>query len=574
MVNAFRFACVLALICIPALNAKELADYKIGDVAAEEITTPVALDVIDPAATAARRAEEALTTPAIFRKYSAVTNEIAAGFTAQFAVTRSNFFAAWKYNSKLLALGDKPDTAPDLSRFIADFNRTNKTFPVTPGLARLWAGGDAGLAIQNIWLGRLLETYRHPIRPDELPAGFVLGDMARLVPVSRPQDNLTLEEAERSGRITVTTSMGTLTRERGLLQKSFPADEQAAGRALAGLLKADCTLDENLTQQVRARQSAQIAVAVHFDAGQIVVRRGTVIDAKIKNALDQIVRQTAAENAQAQAQREHDQAVAARNLALKAYTHNEWLLGAVVILAIATLLAFWRLSVQHRRPAPMPSPRALALPQPSIAPAAPPDIAPHVAQVVKDALFQELTALRIELNNVRQQPVAEAVEVVSPADAQRLLQERLRDYEMRIHKLEAQQAARPAPAPSPQPAAREHKNGDTLPPGDREKCIASLLSNGQSLLNMNDMESALKCFDLALTLQPEHGETLIKKGGALEKAGRLDEAIACYDRAIATDDSMTVAYLHKGGLFNRLARYEEAMQCYERALRSHGKTAA
>jgi tetratricopeptide (TPR) repeat protein len=109
---------------------------------------------------------------------------------------------------------------------------------------------------------------------------------------------------------------------------------------------------------------------------------------------------------------------------------------------------------------------------------------------------------------------------------------------------------------------------------DREECVANLLAEGQALLEANEPEKALECFDVALKLQPDHGDALIKKGGALEKLARLDEAIACYDRAIEANDAMTIAYLHKGGLFNRMARYDEALQCYERALQTQEKNSA
>jgi tetratricopeptide (TPR) repeat protein len=108
---------------------------------------------------------------------------------------------------------------------------------------------------------------------------------------------------------------------------------------------------------------------------------------------------------------------------------------------------------------------------------------------------------------------------------------------------------------------------------DREECVANLVAEGQALLDANEAEKALECFDVALNLQPEHGDALVKKGGALEKLARLDEAIACYDRAIAANGSLTIAYLQKGGLFNRLARYDEALQCYERALQTQEKSA-
>ena len=103
------------------------------------------------------------------------------------------------------------------------------------------------------------------------------------------------------------------------------------------------------------------------------------------------------------------------------------------------------------------------------------------------------------------------------------------------------------------------------------KGVASLLAEGQSLLNGDEPEKALECFDQALAIDPKHAGTLIKKAGALEKLNRFEEAIACYDEAIEADGSMTIAYLHKGGLFNRMSRYEEALQCYEHALHTHDK---
>jgi tetratricopeptide (TPR) repeat protein len=119
----------------------------------------------------------------------------------------------------------------------------------------------------------------------------------------------------------------------------------------------------------------------------------------------------------------------------------------------------------------------------------------------------------------------------------------------------------------------EAKNGDSTTK-DREECVANLITEGQALLDANNAEKALDCFDVALGLDAKHVEALVKKGGALEKLGRMDEAIKCYDRAIEANNSATIAYLQKGGLFNRLARYDEALKCYEMALRTQEKTPA
>ena len=138
---------------------------------------------------------------------------------------------------------------------------------------------------------------------------------------------------------------------------------------------------------------------------------------------------------------------------------------------------------------------------------------------------------------------------------------------------EMEQAARPALVEGAPAAAPAHKNGSPEA-SDREECVSNLLAEGQSLLNSNEPAKALECFDVALALQPDHAETLIKKGGALEKLGRLDEAVMCYDGAIAADGSMTIAYLQKGGLFNRMARYDDALKCYEQALQAQERSAA
>jgi len=117
-----------------------------------------------------------------------------------------------------------------------------------------------------------------------------------------------------------------------------------------------------------------------------------------------------------------------------------------------------------------------------------------------------------------------------------------------------------------EPAAAEDSTGS----GEGSR-LALLLGKGQSLLNLDQPEEALECFNHALELEPTHTEALMKKAVALERLRKLPEAIECYDRAIAADESLTIAYLYKGGLFNRMERFGEALECYEQALRTQEK---
>ena len=104
--------------------------------------------------------------------------------------------------------------------------------------------------------------------------------------------------------------------------------------------------------------------------------------------------------------------------------------------------------------------------------------------------------------------------------------------------------------------------------------ISLLIGKGQALLNMDQVENALACFNEALEVDPANPEALVKKGTALERSKKLEEAIDCYDRAIAANNGMTLAYLCKGGVYNQLERFSEALECYEQALRTQQKAAA
>lgn len=113
---------------------------------------------------------------------------------------------------------------------------------------------------------------------------------------------------------------------------------------------------------------------------------------------------------------------------------------------------------------------------------------------------------------------------------------------------------------------------ESHPAVDLSGRIALLLGKGQALLNLQQTDAALACFEEVIGLDATNAEAFVRKGTALEKLGRLDEAIDCYDQAIAVDTTMTMAYLCKGGVFNRLERYGEALQCYEQALHAQQKS--
>ena len=479
--------CALALLSVFPVRAKDLADYHVGDTADENITTPVPLDVIDADATVARKASEELKTPAIFRSYPEITNEILSEVSEAFAQAHSNFLAGLQETFRQTTLDEQTIQSPDFGYFITAFNLKNKKFPINSDLARRWAGGDDGLATQASIIELLMQTMRRSVRPDELPIGLTLGDTVRLVPVRNPKQALTANDAEQRGKLVTRTSIATLSRLRVLFRQNFPADDQLIARALAAFLRPNCEPDADLTRQVRDRAVSQLVVAYHYDAGQVVVRSGQTIDSKIQAALDELnekllpgqlnqqiaaerdrvqSEQAQAQQAQAQAQREqeqarqeHEQAVEAANLAqserdqalkmheqamnaqnqeLNIRARNEWLIVALAGVSVVALAAFWILARNRRREVSL---LPALLPQNQAALKA--DFAPQLAQALKEAVVQELAAQRSELLKAQRSAAAEIGELVHRLDQlQAPMQERLRTYEMKIEQLEKELAAR------------------------------------------------------------------------------------------------------------------------------------
>jgi hypothetical protein len=342
---------------------------------------------------------------------------------------------------------------------------------------------------------------QQPVRSDDLPNGFVPGETLRLVPVNDPKEKLTLDNAERHGRLIPQTSVITISQLRGLFCEEFPKDQQLMARELAAFLKPNCAIDENLTQQARARQIARLAVIAHYDAGEIVVRRDQTVDAKIQAALDQLYGKTApgqlgrqiaterdqAQQAREQAQQERERAQQAHDLAqreqeqarqerdraqqeheqmlkiraqaiqmheqvwntesqtLAIHVRNQWLTAALVGASALALLALWGLVRYRHRASLLPS-RALRT---EIVPAEkgqfmlPANLAPYLAQTLKETVVQELAAQRRELLMVQEEAAVEITAMIRRLDsAQAPVRERLHLYETRIQELEKELAAR------------------------------------------------------------------------------------------------------------------------------------
>ncbi|HEY5296941.1 MAG TPA: hypothetical protein VIK59_03360 [Verrucomicrobiae bacterium] len=464
------FVGILAMLCVQLLRAKDFSNDRVGEVAAENITAPVALDVIDPAATATLKAAEALKSPTIFRSDLGVTNALAAEFLSAFASAHTNFLAAIQDTFHQTTLNDQTIASPDFEYLVTAFDIKNKNFPITTDLAATWARGDPGLTAQKRLLDLLLLTMQHAIRPDELPENFIIGPAVSLVAINNPKDELTLNEVESRGQFLARSNLFTISNVREIFRHEFTTDEeQPLARGLTALLKPNCFPDAELTQRARDQAVRQLVVSQHYDAGQLMVRRGDPIDAKTKNVLEQlnekldgaqnlklpseIADKVSIKNPQKllvavlasateiQPGPMQTEKIFAQKPLRKVSARIYWLIAALVVDLIFILFVLRRFNLRRQNNSLSPV-RAANLPRPNAATLSA-EIAPHLAQVVRDALVQELAVQRRELLVAQQMAAAEISQLVHRLDRlQMTMQERLQAYELQIQRLEQELAVR------------------------------------------------------------------------------------------------------------------------------------
>jgi hypothetical protein len=440
----------LVLLGTLRLHAANPDVWHLGDVASEDIRTPVALDVTDPNATPMSKAEAASKTPAIFIAHPNVTNTMVENLTTAFTSTHTDFLAGLKETFQQSNLSDATIQSPEFENFVRGFNVKGEKLSISPGLARQWARGETGLDTFSNLVTQLLQATDRPVLPDTLPDGFVLSDTVRLVPYHSSQEELTLtlEQAEQTGTIFSRSSLTTVTQLRALFRRNFSAEDKLLAHSLATFIHSNVKLDTNLTEIARDRAARSTMPTDHYEAGQIIVRRGQVVDAKILAALTRLndVSPPAQPSPPAPVVREPAQpapmpteksqpAPALPGQAQDIRGNYIWMGAACTGVSVLILLAYWRLQVTGRRQALIRqrttepfSPNQMRLP---------PELAPQLAEMLKSVVVQELASQRRELLQTQQYAAVEVVRLMQRLNELRApLEERLAAYEQHILELE------------------------------------------------------------------------------------------------------------------------------------------
>jgi len=341
-------AAMFGLLAAVSLRAQEPTSHRIGDTISDDILTPVPLQVMNPEATVEFRQKQGLRVPAICRYETGAAEETERRLGEAFDRTRGAFLQAVTVTFQRPVLSRETTALAEFRQLVASFPIAEGKFPLTTNLAVEWATTASGEAVKESLAARLREAMQRPIQPDAAPDGFQLGPELRLVAAAKPGETFTVEDAEQRGMVLMQSNVITLTRARAELENGFPAEESGVARFVASLLRPNCVPEIELTRQARGRLTDPIFAADLYSAGQAIARRGQIVDAKIKAALDQLATAVAVDRLQ---QRIGDaKAVMARTQA-----RNRWLVAGLASVTLVLLLVLLQLARQRQRVSLLPA---------------------------------------------------------------------------------------------------------------------------------------------------------------------------------------------------------------------------
>ncbi|MEP6663815.1 MAG: hypothetical protein ABJC04_09145 [Verrucomicrobiota bacterium] len=259
--------------------------YSTGDFAAEDLVSPKKFSAVDPVETASQREKELEKGPFLFRFDDKIPAQSVARFNHDFAAVREGFLKLVEKNYGTRQLTATDTESERFRQLVIDFRPEVAPFPFTLVKAARWVQGDFEEKLQQQLAEKLSAASAKYIHPGAWPDA-AHGLQLRVITSSELSRSVT--NLYRQSELVRRTNVVALAKIQSTVQAQFPREQQATAKYLSGFVEANCFFDEELTRQLREKRAQSMQAMVAFEKGQIIVRRGEKIDAKIKAALDEL----------------------------------------------------------------------------------------------------------------------------------------------------------------------------------------------------------------------------------------------------------------------------------------------
>ena len=269
------------ILTIP-LIAATLPQYAEGDRLQADVVTPLALEVVDPLRTEQARQEATSRIPPIYRFETTMATQAEADLRRVFGQKHRAFLLSMTQAAKRSKLDETTVNHPSFDRFVDWFRQQHPDFRLPHDLARAWALHEPDTDILNAWAASLRDAMNQCVGDR---TGLV-SDTVRMVPAPSLQTHITERMVERNGVTLGAREFLTLEQARSKLQASLAKQDTEVGLFLQRFLRDNCFLEETLTEKARLSAVTDVLALNRYEAGEIVGRRGQVVDGRMKAAID------------------------------------------------------------------------------------------------------------------------------------------------------------------------------------------------------------------------------------------------------------------------------------------------
>jgi hypothetical protein len=503
-------------------------DYKLGDIALEDIVTPVPLVVPHPEATDALKENVAQQAPSIVRFKPQAASEAESELRASVAAARKRLITA------LDALQDRPAVESDLDTPVYNaalayaVNNSTMHLPLNE-LAHLWLRGQNDEPFVDSLLKPLREVMAQPIiAADKSETPLPPNRPVRLISVSGFLDPIKVDGFELHGQSISPGKFITLWRAQRLVETRFPAGEEQYGRFVASFVRPNVSYDPALTEVVRAKRTTGFAVNDTFEAADVVVQKGQVIDRKALSALAVLREKSLIGSLQSKLDQE-------QSVAGQIESQTQWLMTGLGVMAVTLMIILWRLrsrpvavlpplmgpalpgTSQHTLPSGSPEEawQARALLAEGKAERAHAAIRSGVLGWMRDKIFRTMADQRAELLSSQQRAETEMRELEQRlAELHAPLQDKISAYEKRIAELEQELVAKKRAFEAVRPIVTVHEDVDRntqrkeMTLAERERDIGETeIRLAEQARDLDELAALLRAREALLQSQPTLART-------------------------------------------------------------------
>lgn len=333
--SARRLILFFALLGLALAASAAVPDYKLGDIASGDVVTPVSLLALNPEATEVLRQKVSAQVAPIIRYTPQSAAEAEKELLETVATARTNFLAVL-----LSAQGGRAPVAEDvgtpaylstLEHFARDSTRD---LPLSK-LAPVWVSGVGENKILETFVAALRSVMMQPIIGSKTDTNLPANQSLRLVPVSGPDAAPSSQDLENGGTTIMSGKILSLWRARRLVETHFAAGQEPFGRFAAGFVRANAYPDPALTELLRTKRMEGVTVNDTYEAAQVIVRQGQVIDRRALSALTALRERNLIGTLQNKLELEQSVSSAVNRRTL-------WIVAGLGVICVLLLALLWR----------------------------------------------------------------------------------------------------------------------------------------------------------------------------------------------------------------------------------------